>query len=481
MQRLGSFFTQLARKALPDPFVLAILLTLAVLIVGEFAPTSSALREKPLAARAGALAGIWLESVWNPALLTFALQMCIVLLAGFGLARAPLALRGLRFLAGRARSNRGAVTLIALTSCAGCWINWGFGLVLAGLLAVEVRRSLTARGVGCQYALIVAAAYCGMMIWHGGLSGSAPLKVAGEGVKLPSAAVAVAPAGEPAGDVPPIPLTQTTFSLANLVLSVVLIAGVPLVLRQMAARTVALEPNSAESGADPGAPPGERELDAGEGIAGRLNRSRAVSTTLGLLFAAGLVREVVTRGVAAVELNFVNGAFLAVGLLLHRNLMTYLAAVLEGGRAIVGIVLQFPLYAGIQGMMVASGLAVTISTVFVDGATAVGEASGLPVAWLFPIAAFVSAGLVNFMVPSGGGQWIVQGPIMCSAAASLGLSIPSAVMAVSYGDQWTNMVQPFWAMPLIGMTAVSPREFMGYCAVVMLLAGPVIAVSATLV
>jgi short-chain fatty acids transporter len=154
-------------------------------------------------------------------------------------------------------------------------------------------------------------------------------------------------------------------------------------------------------------------------------------------------------------------------------LLSYVRAVTDGGRAIVGIVIQFPLYSGIQGVMFGSGLAVAISQWFVDASQWSAELLSVTVGETFPIATFFSAAVVNLSVPSGGGQWIVQGSIMCGAAQSLSTPIDQTVMAIAYGDQLTNMVQPFWAIPLMGMTKVNAREFMGYCALLMLLAIPV--------
>jgi len=486
MQRLGAFFARLAQRHLPDPLALAGVLTLAVGLAVLLFPNREALREATWSARGAEIVRIWLAGVWNPAFLEFALQMCVVLLTGFGLARAPAALRGLRRLAAWPSTNRGAVGLIALTSCAGCWINWGFGLILAGVLAVEMRTALARRGVACQYPLIVAAAYAGMMIWHGGLSGSAPLKVAESGVSIASAHDGAGAAQR----IAPITVEQTVLSGANLCLSVGLIAGIPLLLRALAARNLdASEVVGSVSlkAIDAGeAPP---MVDStGRGLADRLNHARALTVSLALLVLAGVAVQVFDRvrvtdqslGLAALQtlnLNVVNSLFLALGLLLHPNIASYVAAVTDGGRAIVGIVIQFPLYGGIQALMVGGGLALWLSQSFVQIAQWTASTVGVPVDVTFPIATLLSAGAVNFFIPSGGGQWIVQGPIMCAAAGALGLPPAQTVMAVAYGDQLTNMVQPFWAIPLMGLTRVDARAFMGYCALLMLLATPVFALA----
>lgn len=488
MQRLGSFFARLAQRHLPDPLALACLLTLAVGAAAVVFPQEPGLRAASAGGRIAGAARIWLAGVWSAGFLAFALQMCVVLLTGFGLARAPVARRGLARLAAWPRTNRGAVGLIAAVSCAGCWLNWGFGLIFAGVLATEVRAGLRRRGVDCQYALIVAAAYAGMMIWHGGLSGSAPLKVAEVGVRaeLPDGTVR---------EIPPLAVSATTLSGPNLLLTAVLLVGIPLTLRHLAEKgeaapasaPVMSPPVASDSAASAVAPVGEPSVDEAPGWARRLNRSRVLALGIGGAILLGVAVQVadamrtggsgrLVAGLGVLNLNTVNSLFLALGLCLHPHVASYMTAVAEGGRAIAGIVVQFPLYSGIQALMFGAGLAAELSNGFVAAAQAVAGALGIAESATFPLATFASAGLVNFFVPSGGGQWIVQGPIMCGAADALHLSIPQTVMAIAYGDQLTNMVQPFWAIPLMGLTRVDARAFMGYCALLMLLAAPVMAV-----
>ncbi len=468
MQRLGDFFARIAQRSLPEPLVLACLLTLVVFAVALACPLENTLRSAPPISRALMLATMWLDAVWNPRFLTFALQMCVVLLTGFGLARAPVVLGGLRRLAGLVHSNRGAVGLIAAVSCVGCWINWGFGLVLAGVLALEVRAALQRRGAACQFAVIVAAAYAGMMIWHGGFSGSAPLKAASDGVVLRAAS-----ADAPAERIAPIPVPATILHPVNLALTAVLIVGIPLVLRAMAQRVGGDVAEGAV--ASPADVPGSGSSREAATLADRINHAWWLPRLIAALLLVGLGRSLALQGGGAIGLNFVNSTFLALGLLLHRDLGSYMGAVMHGGRAIVGIVVQFPLYSGIQGVMFGAGLAAGISQGFVDAAEWTAGALGVSAASTFPLGAYLSAAVVNFFVPSGGGQWIVQGPIMCSAAEALNVPYGQTVMAIAYGDQLTNMVQPFWAIPLMGMTQVDARQFMGYCALLMLLAAPVFA------
>jgi short-chain fatty acids transporter len=483
MERLGRLFAGLSQRYLPDAVVLACLLTLLTLLIAVGWPQVAELQNAGTFARIPPVAAMWMDGVWNRDFLAFALQMCFVLLTGYGLAKAPLAGHVIRRIAGWPRSNRGAVFLIAFTSCVTCWINWGFGLIVSGLLAVGVGQRLAERGVRCQYPLIVAAAYLGMMIWHGGLSGSAPLRVNDQGVRI----TRLIDGRERTEQTGPIDIRGTTLSPGNLILSGLLIVGIPLVIRVVGSREVGAEAADGigagftePADPTPAATPGPAAAVSDATIAARLNRTPVVPLLIVGLVALALGVQLRDRGAGAIGLNFVNLLFLGLGLLLHRNLSAYVSALAEGGRAISGIVLQFPLYAGIQGVMHHAGIASAISQGFVDASQWTASALGVGAEPTFAVSTFLSAGLVNLFVPSGGGQWIVQGPIVCSAAADLAIPLEKAVMAVAYGDQWTNMIQPFWAIPLMGLTRVDVRQFIGYCALLMLLAGPVFALALVL-
>ena len=117
-------------------------------------------------------------------------------------------------------------------------------------------------------------------------------------------------------------------------------------------------------------------------------------------------------------------------------------------------------------MMTTSGLAAVISEGFVS----------ISNEFTFPLFTFLSAGLVNIFVPSGGGQWAVQAPIMLEAAQTMDVSIPKTAMAVAWGDAWTNMIQPFWALPALAIAGLKAKDIMGYCVITLLVSGIVISV-----
>ncbi|NLL23428.1 MAG: TIGR00366 family protein, partial [Tissierellia bacterium] len=169
------------------------------------------------------------------------------------------------------------------------------------------------------------------------------------------------------------------------------------------------------------------------------------------------------------NLNIVNTIFLILGIILHGTPLNYVKAVEEAAKGAAGIILQFPFYAGIMGMMTGANadgvsLASVISNFFVNIATV----------RTFPLFSFWSAGIVNFFVPSGGGQWSVQGPIMLPAARELGVNPGLAAMSIAWGDAWTNLLQPFWALPALGLAKLGARDIMGYCVITLLVSGIII-------
>ena len=181
---------------------------------------------------------------------------------------------------------------------------------------------------------------------------------------------------------------------------------------------------------------------------------------LGIALLAGFALYAYETGIQRLGLNQVNAVMLGVGLILHASPTSYLRAVEEAARGCAGIILQFPLYAGVMGIMAASGML----AMFAETAAQSSSATTLP---LFT---FVSAGIVNIFVPSGGGQWAVQGPIALTAGIDADVPVGKMIMSVAYGDQLTNMLQPFWALPLLAITGVKARDIVGYTALLMVVA-----------
>jgi short-chain fatty acids transporter len=304
-----------------------------------------------------------------------------------------------------------------------------------------------------HYPLVVAAGYTGLLVWHGGLSGSAP--------------VSIATAGHPLeGAIGIVPVRATLFSPLNLCVTGFLLVAVPLLLAWMAPRR-----EEEMETAIPADPPEAAEAPSPRTPARRLDDSRVLAWGTALLALAWLLPRFASRGLDALNLDSAILAFLAFGLLLHGTPRRYAASIDGAARGAGGILLQFPFYFGIMGLMRGAGLVERLASGFVS-ATGSLTAVGFPAAGAYSMLTFASAAVVNLFVPSGGGQWAVQGPIAVEAAAQVGARIPIVVMALAYGDQLTNMLQPFWALPLLAITRLEARQIVGYTALLMLLVTP---------
>jgi len=212
--------------------------------------------------------------------------------------------------------------------------------------------------------------------------------------------------------------------------------------------------------ADP--PLAERTLTPDSTWAERMEESRVLAAVVALLCGGYLALRFFKKGFI-LDIDTVNLLFFAVGILLHRTPMAYARAVAAAARGTSGIMIQFPFYAGIQALMDHTGLAGVITKWFVDIANV----------HTFPFLAFLSSGLINFAVPSGGGHWVVQGPFVMPAAQVLGVDLGKAAMAIAYGEAWTNMAQPFWALPALAIAGLGVRDIMGYCVTALLFSGVV--------
>ncbi|RAR60834.1 MULTISPECIES: short-chain fatty acid transporter [Halomonadaceae] len=424
---------KLVERYLPDPYIFVLLLTLVAAVAAIAVE-----RQTPLD-----VLRFWGDGFWN--LLTFSMQMLLVLITGFMLANTPPVKRVLSGLAGKAKNAGSAIVLVTVVSLLASWINWGFGLVVGALFAKEL-----ARQVRVDYRLLVASAYSGFLIWHAGLAGSIPLTIATEGH------FSVEQIGV-------IPTSETIFSWFNLAIVAVLLVSVPLVNRLML-------PSEDESVyVDPALLEEEQETRVRiTRPAERLENSRALAWLVGIPGLLFLLDHFVLRG-GGLNLNVVNFLFLFLAIVLHRTPRRLLASLQEAIKGGAGIVIQFPFYAGIMAIMVQSGLAQTLSEAFVSFASAE----------TLPFWSFISAGVVNLFVPSGGGQWAVQAPVMLPAAAALGADVPRIAMAVAWGDAWTNLLQPFWALPVLAIAGLKAKDIMGYCLIQLFISGAIIALGLT--
>jgi short-chain fatty acids transporter len=320
------------------------------------------------------------------------------------------------------------------------------------VLARETGRSLCRRGITAHYPLLAAAGYTGLLVWHGGFSGSAPLSmttIAGAENVLPRAMVAADAV---------IPLSDTILAPSNLIITGGLLVIVPILLWLMSPPREHAQPIGTFLSSDHHETATPPTIDT---FPDWLNHTRVMTTVLGLALLAAAIGSTMHHGIDRLGLNDVIMYLLAAALLVQQSPESFMNAAARAAAGCAGIMVQFPLYAGIMGIMVASGLVQMLTS----GMLALASPETLEF-WTM-----VSAGVVNLLVPSGGGQWAVQGPIALNAAREAGIGSGSMVMAVAYGDELTNMLQPFWALPLLAVTGVRARDIVGYTAIVMVAAG----------
>ena len=423
---------RVVNRWLPDAFLFAIILTIVVFF-GAWAATG--LTPIKLVDAWGNDKGFW-------SLLSFSMQMALVLVLGSACASAAPCKKALRAAAGLCHNNKQAIIVTTFVSTVCCWLNWGFGLVIGALLAKEVVKRVPT----VDYPLLIASAYSGFVIWHAGLSGSIPLDLV---------------AGKTFGEVTyQAPITDTVFHPINLIMCAVIIFVMPLVNYAMHPdkdRTVTIDPTLLVDEE-------EKKYEI-KTPADKMEHSKVLWVITLVLGFAYIIYYFATKGFT-LGLNIVNMIFMFLGILLHGDLRRYVDAIGEAASGAAGVLLQFPFYAGIMGLMVATNeagvsLAGTISHFFVNISTPI----------TFPMLSFLAAGVVNFFVPSGGGQWAVQGPIMMPAGAAFNIDAGRTAMAIAWGDQWTNMIQPFWALPALGIAKLSARDIMGYLVTVLIFTG----------
>ena len=428
MQKITRFFVKLIQHSLPDAYLLAVLLTLIVLVAGMVINGKSFFQ----------MAQYW--GTGFPKLFNFAMQMCLLMLCGYVLALTPLMRKIINRVVSIPKTPRQAVAVTAFFGMVFCYFNWGFGMVVGAILAKAMGSKLK----GIHFPLLVAASYGGELVR--GPSSSIPLVSATPGNFMTKLGM------------PVVPVTETLYSPWNIICTILLLIALVTYFYSMK-----VDPQDiVEYHAAPEPEP-EPLNRAKMTFAEKWEHSYIFSVLLALIPITYLALNFSKLGFN-LNMNLVILIFLSLGLLLHKDPMAYLGAVQTAIGATKGIMIQFPLYAGISSMMVGSGLVTTLSNWFVAISTPM----------TFPSLTFLSAGLVNIMIPSGGGQWAIQGPIMIKAAQEMGANLPQTIMAFAWGDGWTNQIQPFWALPLLSVVGLNARDIMGYLVVWTIISGIII-------
>lgn len=431
LSRASSSVVYIMERLLPDPYVFALLLTFITAILA-FSLTSSH--------SAGAIGLAWYNGMFN--ILTFAFQMVLVLVTGYALASSPTVHHALEKLASTPKTPRNAVSLTILIGMLASWLNWGFGLVIAGLLAREI-----AKRVRLDFGWLVAAAYTGFVISTEGLSGSIALSQATPGSAL-NLVEKVTGHG--------LALRATVFTTFNLLPVIALLIVLPIIFRYT-------EPAPEESVfVDPERLKNEdQQKIAAEKIdtfGAWLDRAWILTILLVAIGVVALAQH--WKSGFSIDLNTVILTFLLLGLIFHLRPIRYVGAIKNAARVTGPLILQYPLYGGIMGIMTTTGLAGVISKWFLKFSTA----------HTLPFWTYVSSLIITLFIPSGGGHWAVQGPFVLPAAKELHASMAGTTMAVAMGESVANMLQPFFALPILAIAGIGMRRMMGYMLITFLLA-----------
>lgn len=437
--RITAFFVYVFENITPDPYVFAVLLT--------FIGAAMAWKFAPNATPAG-IATAWYDGVFT--IFTFAFQMVMMLVAGYALATSPAVHKALAKIASLATTPAYAVSLTVFVSLIASWLNWGLGLVTAALLAREV-----AKRVRIDFGWLVAAAYSGFVISTEGLSGSIALSQATHGSAL-NIVEKVTGHG--------LPLSQTVFTRFNLVPLAVLLVVLPILFRYLgptAESAVVADPERLRAEDEAKVPP-----EAPDTFGAKLDHAWILNLCLGAFGIFALIVEM-KRSHGSIDLNLVIMALVLLGLLLHWRPAAYIAAVKHAARITGPLILQYPLYGGLMGIITTTGLAAILSKIFIS----------LSTEHTLPFFTYLTSLVITLFVPSGGGHWAVQGPFAIPAAVKLHSSLAGTTMAVAMGESVANMLQPFFALPILAIAGIKMRRMMGFMVITFFVSLVVFAVS----
>jgi short-chain fatty acids transporter len=420
-----------AERYIPDPFLYAVVLTFVTVGAALFLTPTTPTK----------VIDAWYGGIWS--ILGFTAQMALVLATGITLAEAPIVKRLLMRLAAVPGSQTGAAITVFLAAAIGSWLNWGFGLVVGALVAREIGKRL--RNV--DFGFLVAAAYMGFMVWASGLSSSIALATATPGNSVNFVEKIT---GQIAG------LDRTIFTWYNLVPVVLLVVLIPIALSLMGPDEKDMKKVDPEA------------LARADQVGKAAERPRTFATMLEdswiitvLLALMGVVYEWHTIRTKGVSLDINGFIFLTalLGFLFHWRPINYVRSFNTGAKTVGPILLQFPIYGGIMGVITGTGLAGLIAKSFLSFSTS----------QTLPFWSFISSNIITLFVPSGGGHWAVQGPFMVPAAVQLGVDPAITAMATAMGEQTANMIQPFWALPILAIAGLEIKDIMGYCVIALII------------
>jgi short-chain fatty acids transporter len=453
--QLALALTTWTERWIPDAFIFALVGTVLVAAAAVFATPSTP----------GQILDAWGLGFWD--LIPFTLQMALVIITGHVLATSGPMQRLIGIIAGWPSTPRGAVALVTVFALVSSWFNWGFSLVFSAVLARDVAR----RVKHVDYRALAAASFLGLgSIWAQGLSGSAALQMATAGALQPGIRDIVANDGMVPGGI--ISFRDTIFlwqSWCSVFVEIIVVTTVMWLATP--------PPGRARTAADLG-------IDLGDSDIEPQRRASTVTPGAWLEHSPILSWLIVAMGVAflaryfsraedplsAFNVNILNLTFLMFGFALHSTPARLMHAVKSATPAVWGVLLQFPFYAGIAGMITATQLNEQLAGVFVRVATRE----------TFPAVVAIYSAVLGVFVPSGGSKWVIEAPYVMAAAHSLQVHLGWVVASYDLGEALANLIQPFWMLPILGILGLRVRDVMGYTLLVFLILTPVVLALVTL-
>jgi short-chain fatty acids transporter len=422
--RISRAFQFAADRYIPDSFVFCVILTLFAFIFGLMVSDGGPLK----------LVLGWYNGLWT--MIAFAFQMSFMVICCGAAAKAPLMEKFLARVARMPSSASMAMVIMLVFGFVSSLINWAFSSILTPIFAMQLSRQVK----GLHFPLMIAAGYTTMVLgqcWCP--SASVYALVATKGHFLEKSI------GVWTQDV-------TVYNPVNTVIFLVMVTTV--ILLGVFTRPPADELITYEAKDAPVAATVAKE-EAEESIADKMNGSRLLMLLIGAAGLAVIGNSIATKGIMkSLDFNFVIFMFLTLNTFLYNTPSKFVNAFKDMMRPAAEVMLQFPFYGGIMGMMTASGLGKVIAGLLIKVATV-----DTIYAW-----SFLSASFVNLFIPSQGGQWIVQGPILMEAAQALNANLPLVFNAFVYGDECTNLIQPLYVIPALALVGMKLKEVWGFMA-----------------
>ncbi len=431
-----SSFSRWSVRWVPDAMVFVLALTVIVFLMAW-----GLTKHGPLQ-----LVDDWVKGFW--VLLTFAMQMCVLMITGFTVADSKYVKNGINKLIDIPKTRNQTILMYFVFISILWYLHWGIGMMTSIIMGRQL--AVRKRGLGLDYIFIAAISYCAIVLTNGP-SMAAQLLLATPGHFMEKVTGV-------------IPISLTTFHPQLLLTNLIMLLTAPFIMLAVAPS----KENSVEISEELAKEFTPQETPSVKNAQYTPAERRYPSPGRPILIAVigvfWIGKFIATKGIGSLDLNVLNFIFFMLGLLLHGSANSFMASVQRGVVTVGGVIVQFPLYAGIFGIISFSGLATIIADWFVSISTA----------YTFPFIVFIYSGFLNLFVPSGGSKFVIEAPYILPAAKKLGASMPMTINAYTYGDLWTNLIQPFWALPILGAFKLRFQDILPYGFMMLIWAGIVI-------